>query len=134
MGGTAMSSPRIRAQWVAAVFLAASFVFQPQAAWAHHGWGWATDEEFEISGRIVNVRLGNPHGEVTIETKDGLWVVEVGQPWRNMSAGLFDSLFAKGVLITVHGHRSARPDERLVKAERVVINGRSYNLYPDRES
>jgi hypothetical protein len=44
------------------------------------------------------------------------------------------SVLAKGVWITVHGHRSARPGERLVKAERVVIGGVSYNLYPDRES
>ena len=106
----------------------------PGVLWAHHGWGWATDEEFAITGRIVDVRLGNPHGELTIEVRDEQWVVEVGQPWRNRSAGLADSLLARGVSITVHGHRSAREGERLVKAERVVVDGESYDLYPDRES
>jgi hypothetical protein len=101
---------------------------------AHHGWGWATDQEFEISGSIVNVRLGNPHGEVTIDSNGEAWVVEVGQPWRNERAGLADDLFSVGRTITVHGHRSAKQDERLVKAERVIIDGNSYNLYPDRES
>jgi len=101
---------------------------------AHHGWGWATDEEFEISGKIVTVRLGNPHGEVTIDANGEKWVVEVGQPWRNENAGLSDDMFSVGRTITVHGHRSAKKGERLVKAERVIIDGKSHNLYPDRES
>ena len=105
-----------------------------QSAAAHHGWGWATDEEFEISGRITDVRLGNPHGEVAIDVKGERWVIEVGQPWRNERAGLTDDMLKIGRQITVHGHRSAKETERLVKAERVIIDGKSYNLYPDRES
>lgn len=101
---------------------------------AHHGWGWATDEEFEITGTITEVRLGNPHGEVTIEVDGEEWVVEVGQPWRNKRAGLKDELLSAGREITVHGHRSARAGKRLVKAERVVIGGEDYNLYPGRDS
>ena len=61
-------------------------------------------------------------------------MVEVGQPWRNERAGLTDALLSVGRVITVHGHRSAKESERLVKAERVVIDGKSYDLYPDRES
>jgi hypothetical protein len=105
-----------------------------QALMAHHGWGWATDEEFEITGEIVAVRLGNPHGEVTLSVENETWVVEVGQPWRNERAGLTEDLLQTGRVITVHGHRSARQQERLVKAERLVIDGRDYNLYPDRRS
>lgn len=101
---------------------------------AHHGWGWATDEEFEITGTITRVQLGNPHGEVTIAAADGIWVVEVGQPWRNARAGLTDDLLRVGQVVSVHGHRSANPDERLMKAERLIIDGRDYNLYPDRKS
>ena len=101
---------------------------------AHHGWGWVTDKEFEITGKIVGVRVGNPHGEVTLAVKGENWVVEVGQPWRNERAGLTEQLLREGRIITVHGHRSAKPGERLVKAERVVIDGRDYNLYPDRQS
>jgi hypothetical protein len=112
---------------------AAAVLFMQSAA-AHHGWGWATDEEFEISGKITDVRLGNPHGEVAIDVKGQRWVIEVGQPWRNERAGLTDDMWKVGREITVHGHRSAKETERLVKAERVVIDGKSYNLYPDRES
>ena len=105
----------------------------PYAAMAHHGWG-GPRTKFEITGKITKVRLGNPHGEVTIDVDGKQWVIEVGQPWRNERAGLRDDMFGVGRLITVHGHRSAKRDELLVKAERVVIDGKSYNLYPDRES
>jgi hypothetical protein len=112
--------------------LAAVFLTQP--VWAHHGWGWATEEEFQLTGAITAVRLGNPHGELTLDVKGERWIVEVGQPWRNEKAGLTHKLLSKGQVITAHGHRSAKKGQRLIKAERVVINGRSYNLYPDRES
>ena len=112
--------------------LAAIFLAQP--VWAHHGWGWATAEEFQLTGEIAAVRLGNPHGEVTLNVKGEKWIVEVGQPWRNDNAGLSPKLLSKGQVITAHGHRSAKKGERLMKAERVVINGKSYNLYPDRQS
>ena len=118
------------------IALAAAFLMAglPERSPAHHGWGWATGEEFEITGRIIDVRLGNPHGEVTLSVDDERWVVEVGQPWRNERAGLTETLLQPGRVITVHGHRSARPEQRLVKAERVVIDKQIYNLYPDRRS
>ena len=114
--------------------VAAMMLWLPPAASGHHGWAWATDEEFEISGRIVAVRLGNPHGELKIQAQGEEWVVEIGQPWRNERAGLSDELLRMGRTITVHGHRSSKQGERLVKAERVIIDGRDYDLYPDRRS
>lgn len=121
-------APRI---FLASLMLSAG-LFSAQSASAHHGWGWATEEEFEITGTITAVRLGNPHGEVTLDVNGVKWVVEVGQPWRNKRAGLTDAMLSPGRRITVHGHRSANANERLVKAERVVIDAKSYNLYPDR--
>ena len=119
--------------WLTLLALVAGRFLVP-GAWAHHGWGWATKEEFELTGTITDVRLGNPHGEVTLEVDGERWVVEVGQPWRNARAGLRDELLRVGQVITAHGHRSAKEGERVMKAERVVIDGRHYNLYPDRAS
>ena len=101
---------------------------------AHHGWGWATDEEFELTGQIKSVEVGNPHGEMTLDVKGEAWVVEIGQPWRNERAGLTESLLKAGTTVTAHGHRSANKAEKLMKAERIVIAGKDYNLYPDRSS
>ena len=120
------------------IFYQVSFVFLTffilQTTLAHHGWRWATDEEFELTGKILDVRLGNPHGRITLDANGEIWQIEVGQPWRNDRAGLDDEMLSKGRVITIHGHRSAKQDEFLMKAERVVIDGTSYNLYPDRES
>lgn len=101
-------------------------------ALAHHGWAWAEGEEFSLSGVIRSVRLGNPHGEIQVEASDGLWTAEVGQPWRNAAAGLTDDLLAVGTELTLEGHRSADPEQKLMKAERVIIAGKLYDLYPDR--
>ena len=128
-----MHTIRLR-QTCLAIILSAVCALFAQVAVAHHGWGWATDEEFEITGRIISVSLGNPHGEVTLDVNGEKWLIEVGQPWRNQRAGLSEELLSIGRLITVHGHRSAKKTEYLVKAERVIIDGKNYNLYPDRES
>ena len=101
---------------------------------AHHGWAWATDEEFELGGTVKQVRHGNPHGTMVMATRLGDWTVEIGQPWRNERAGLTREVLRPGTRLLVHGHRSARKGERLMKAERIVIAGKSYNLYPDRPS
>ena len=102
-------------------------------AFAHHGWAWAEDENFDLTGTIKQAKLGNPHGLLTVSAKDGDWSVEVGQPWRNARAGLKDDMLAKGVTATFQGHRAQDKSKRRMKAERIVIKGKLYNLYPDRE-
>ena len=122
-----------RSAWLALLAIALAGLLAREV-FAHHGWGWASDQEFVLTGKITHVKLGNPHGEVTLDAEGGKWLVEVGQPWRNERAGLTANLLSVGKVITVHGHRSVKQNERLMKAERVVIDGKSYNLYPDRKS
>ena len=122
----------IRPSLVAAALFVGILPAAPIAA--HHGWAWATDEEFQLAGTVRSVRNVNPHGTMMLATRSGLWTVEIGQPWRNERAGLTMQLLRPGTRLVVHGHRSARAGQRLVKAERIVIAGKSYNLYPDRPS
>ena len=119
----------IRSLTLAALLLAPA---APLAA--HHGWAWATDQEFQLAGQVKRVRHGNPHGEMVLAARNGDWTVEIGQPWRNEQAGLTEKMLAPGTRLTIHGHRSARANQRLMKAERFVIAGKNYNLYPDRKS
>ena len=99
---------------------------------AHHGWVWAEDVKSELTGTIVAARLGNPHGELTLAVDGANWIVEVGQPWRNERAGLKDAMLVKGVKLTVSGHKHSDPKKKVFKAERLVIDGKTYDLYPDR--
>jgi hypothetical protein len=117
---------------IVAVLIAGAIPLAPLAA--HHGWAWATSEEFELAGTVKQVRHGNPHGTMLLTTQSGQWTVEIGQPWRNQQAGLTPQVLAPGTRLLVHGHRSAKKGQLLMKAERIVIGGKSYNLYPDRPS
>lgn len=113
----------------------AALILPPAAPLAaHHGWAWATDQEFQLAGTVKRVQNRNPHGEMILTARDGDWTVEIGQPWRNEQAGLTPQRMAVGTKLVIHGHRSARPDQKLMKAERLVIADQSYNLYPDRPS
>jgi hypothetical protein len=104
-----------------------------RAAFAHHGWSWTDEGNFELTGVITAVRLGNPHGILEVDADGATWIVEVGQPWRNQRAGLTDDMLVEGVEITASGGRSADHSENRMKAERVTIDGTVYNLYPDRD-
>ncbi|SPH17666.1 hypothetical protein DEA8626_01190 [Defluviimonas aquaemixtae] len=110
--------------------LVAALAATPVAA--HHGWRWTNTGEFELTGLITKAKLGNPHGVLTIDADGEIWTAEIGQPWRNERAGLSDDMFEPGTEITLLGHRSADQDELVMKAERVIIAGKRYDLYPDR--
>lgn len=100
---------------------------------AHHGWRWAEDQEFELTGVIKVAELGNPHGVLTLDVGGKTWLAEVGQPWRNARAGLKDDMLKPGTTVTIQGHRSSDPDELRMKAERVIIDGKMHDLYPGRD-
>ena len=112
--------------------LAAASLTIAGVAHAHHGWSWAEDGTFELTGTITSAKLGNPHGILKVKAKDEDWTVEVGQPWRNERAGLKDSMLVKGVELTIQGNRAKDPKLKVVKAARVIIKGQTYNLYPER--
>lgn len=113
----------------AAILLALSL---PVAVSAHHGWRWTAEGNFKLTGTIESVKLGNPHGILRVDAEGEMWTVEIGQPWRHDRIGLDDEALAVGTAITAIGHRSANPDEKVLKAERMIIAGKLYNLYPDR--
>ena len=101
-------------------------------ATAHHGWSWTTGGNIDLTGIIKSVKLGNPHGVVTVDADGETWTVEVGQPWRNERAGLKDSDFAVGKEMRFIGEPEADKTKKLMKAERIFIGKTEYKLYPGR--
>lgn len=117
---------RCRGVMLAAMLLLPAFVS------AHHGWSWTSGGNIQLTGVIAEARLGNPHGELVIDVNGERWTVEVGQPWRNQRAGLQDGDLAPGTEVKVEGEPSADVEERLLKVERLWIDGTQYELYPGR--
>ena len=103
-------------------------------ALAHHGWSGNSDKEFELSGTVQSgVSLAGPHA--TMKLKDGsgqVWDLTLAPPARTSQAGLKEGLIPVGAKITIHGHRNLDPKRYEVKTERVIWNGRTFNVYPDR--
>ena len=114
------------------LFPALVLALSPAMALAHHGWSWTTGENVEVTGVIRDADLGMPHGVLVLDVEGESWEVEVGQPWRNERAGLQDGDLAPGVEVRIEGEPAADISERRVKAERLWIGDRAYELYPGR--
>ena len=117
--------------FAAAAFVVASLI-QPVSGIAHHGWSWTTGGNIELTGIIRKVSLGMPHGILHVEAEGETWTVEVGQPWRNERAGLKPGDLAVGVELRAIGEPSADVSKKRMKAERLYLGKREYNLYPNR--
>jgi hypothetical protein len=103
------------------------------AALAHHGWSWAEGEQIRLEGTVRQVTMSPPHPELRVAAADGaVWRVELGNPGLTARAGVTAEVAAPGTRLTVVGHRSRNRAERHMKAVRLVIAGRNYDIYPER--
>jgi hypothetical protein len=117
--------------WTTAAALVAAAV--PAAA--HHGWGGQGTEEFELRGTLESaVSLAGPHGTMKVRAADGqVWDITLAAAARTESAGLKEGVIPVGAQVTIQGHRNSDPKRFEVKTERVIWNGRTFNVYPDRK-
>ncbi len=102
------------------------------AALAHHGWAWAEDEYIEITGTIQEIYIGPPHPTLDVETAEGSWHVELGNPRGTARAGFDENAASVGDEVTALGNRTTEPDRLLMKAVRITVNGATYDIYPNR--
>jgi hypothetical protein len=103
-------------------------------ALAHHGWGGNSDEEFEITGTVATgVSLAGPHATMKVLSDGKIWDITLAPPARTDQAGLKEGVIPVGAPVTIHGHRNKDPKRLEIKTERVIWNGRTFNVYPDRK-
>lgn len=100
------------------------------SATAHHGWNWAESEQTEMTGTITEIYIGPPHPRLMIETEEGPWQVDLGNPRQTRDAGFVEGEAAVGDQVLIRGHRSNNKDEHIIKAVRATINDRVYTFYP----
>lgn len=91
---------------------------------------WVTDSWLEVTGEIVEVRRGTRYSELIVQNGTERWILRLGEPWRNHRAGLDEETLTVGQPVSVHGHRFKDQKELRMKALRVVVDGRNYDLYP----
>lgn len=101
-------------------------------AFAHHGWAWTEDEPFELTGTIEEIYIGNPHVTLKVRAEDGVWDVDLAPLSRTVAAGFDENAAEVGDAVTCVGFRSRDHAERRMKAARVIVNGNTYDVYPDR--
>ncbi len=109
---------------------AAALLAVPAAA--HHGWSWTDEEQSELMGTIQEIFIGNPHAVLKVEAEDGLWTVELAPPSRTRASGFDENAAKIGDQVTAIGNRSSDHAERRMKAVQIVVNGKTYDIYPDR--
>ncbi|PBC03622.1 DUF6152 family protein [Mesorhizobium sp. WSM3860] len=102
------------------------------AAYAHHGWSWTQDDFFELKGKIAAIYIGNPHATLDVDAKGEVWRVEMAPPARTIAAGFTETVAKVGDAVTAIGHRSRDQAEKRMKAVRIIVGGKSYDVYPDR--
>lgn len=103
------------------------------SASAHHGWGWYSEQAFELSGTVEAVNMGGPHGQLRVRSGNETWDVVLAPPNRNVQAGLKADMVKVGDQITARGHRWKDGGRLEVKTERLVLGGKTYDLYPERD-
>ena len=103
-------------------------------AFAHHGWGGYQSAEFEIEGTVTaDVSFNGPHATMKMKVADQVWDLTLAPPARTAQAGLKSGIIPVGATIRAHGHRHVDPKRFEVKTERVTWNGKTFNVYPDRD-
>ena len=100
---------------------------------AHHGWGGNFTEEFELTGTVeTGVSLAGPHATMKVRSDGKVWDITLAPPARTERAGLKEGIIPVGATVTIHGHRNRDAKRFEIKTERVIWNGRTFNVYPDR--
>ena len=113
---------------------AAGFVSAALAlpAFAHHGWSWTADGMFQVEGVIKEIYLGNPHATLDVDVEGEIWRVELAPPRQTERAGFNEASAKVGDEVTAIGNRSRDEAERRMKAVRLTVGGKTYDVYPGR--
>lgn len=112
--------------------LSAALLLTPAAVQAHHGWTAYSEQESQVSGVVEEAALGQPHGAIRVRAADGVWTVQLAPPAAIERSGLTLAAIPKGTRVTARGHK--RTDGTLeIKTERLVVGGKTFDLYPARD-
>jgi hypothetical protein len=100
---------------------------------AHHGWGWADEQQTELKGTVRSVSMAPPHPSLQVTAADGVnWQIDLGNPGLTERSGFTAASAKAGDAIVVLGNRHKDKATRLMKAVRITVGGKTYDIYPER--
>jgi hypothetical protein len=77
--------------------------------------------------------MAPPHPTLMVKAEDGvIWRVELGNPSKTAQSGFTAETAKPGDAITVVGNRHRDKSRMQMKAVRIVIAGKNYDMYPER--
>jgi hypothetical protein len=115
---------------LAAALLAVTIV--SVQAFGHHGWSWAEEEQTELQGTIHTISMSPPHPVLQVNAADGLWQVDLGNPNQTARSGFTAESAKVGDAVTVLGNRSNEKGKKHMKAVRITVEGKAFDMYPER--
>jgi hypothetical protein len=102
------------------------------SAFAHHGWSWAEEDQTHLSGTIEAISMSPPHPTLRVKAPDGVWQVDLGNPNQTERSGFTAESAKVGDEIRVLGNRSLDKTRKHMKAVRITVGERQFDMYPER--
>ncbi|CAN5638933.1 DUF6152 family protein [soil metagenome] len=100
---------------------------------AHHGWSWAEDAQNTLAGTIQTISMAPPHPSLQVKAADGVvWLVDLGNPNQTERSGFTAASGKAGDAIVVLGNRHKDKTKMHMKAVRITIAGKDFDMYPER--
>ena len=107
---------------------------------AHHSFAAAYNMEnpIEITGKVVNVRLTNPHSYFFLDVENDAgeterWSFEAGTPSGMIRGGYSDKLIKTGDTVTISGYRARDDSTNGMLTLLVHEDGTEYGMFGPRE-
>lgn len=128
-----MTPPRLDRRRLMQFTIGAAVAGLAVPAAAHHGWNWAEDKQTELKGTIRSISMAPPHPSLQVAAADGVvWLVDLGNPSLTERSGFTATSAKPGDAIVVLGNRALDKSKMHMKAVRITIAGRNYDMYPER--
>lgn len=124
-----------------ALILASLAIVPCGPAGAHHSFAAAYDmqDAITVEGRIVEVRLTNPHSFFFLDVEDEngaivRWSFEAGTPSGMLRNGYSPQVIKTGDTVTISGFRARDASNNGMLRELVTADGTVYGLFGPREN
>ena len=115
------------------LFAAAAAAVVAAPALAHHGWTWTEEKQSTLAGTIEAISMAPPHPGLKVRTADGvLWQVDLGNPNQTERSGFRGDTAKVGDGVVVLGNRALDKSRMHMKAVRITLAGKTYDMYPER--